>query len=170
MTTTPMNPAESLKVTARGDLDIEITRVLDAPRELVFQALTRPELVRRWMNGPPGWETTECSADLRVAGAFVHAWRGPDGVEMSMSGTFQEIVPPERIVRTERFDTGCTPQAGEQLATLVLTEVAGRTTMRVHLRFPSKEARDGMLASGMEAGMKAGYGALDELLADLATR
>ena len=165
-----MNVAESLKVTARGDLDIEISRVLDAPRELVFEALTRPELLRRWMNGPPGWQTTECTADLRVGGTYRHAWRGPDGVEMSMSGTFKEIAPPERIVRTEIFDTGCTPQAGEQLATLVLTEVKGRTTMRIHLRFPSKEARDGMLASGMEQGMKAGYAVLDELLTELASR
>jgi uncharacterized protein YndB with AHSA1/START domain len=77
---------------------------------------------------------------------------------------FREVVPPERIVRTERFDFGCDAQAGEQLGTAVLTERDGRTTLVITVLYPSREARDAALASGMEHGMAAGYARLDELL------
>jgi len=126
--------------------------------------MSKPEFLRRWLLGPPGWTMTVCENDLRVGGAFRHAWRGPDGVEMAMRGVYREVVRPERIVRTETFDFGCAPQAGEQLGTLVLTERGGLTTLTLTVLYPSKEARDGAVASGMERGLAAGYDRLDEIL------
>lgn len=155
-----------MKITTPTEREIEITREFDAPRRLVFEALTRPERMARWLNGPPGWETTACEVDLRPGGAFRHAWRGPDGVEMAMHGVFREVVAPERIVRTETFEFGCSAQGGEQIGTAVLTEQRGRTTLVITLLYPSKEVRDAALASGMEHGMSAGYARLDELLSE----
>ena len=112
----------ALKVTTPTDREIVITREFNAPRELVWESMSRPELLKRWIMGPPGWEMTVCEEDARVGGTFRWAWSGPDGAEMSISGVYHEIVPPERCVRTERFEVGCVPGGGEQLATLVLTE------------------------------------------------
>ena len=106
-----------------------------------------------------------CEEDQRIDGVFRYVWRGPDGVEMAMTGVYREIVPPVRIVRTETFAVGCAPQAGEQLATLVLAEADGKTLLTVTLLYPSKEARDGAVDSGMEHGVAAGYDRLDEILA-----
>lgn len=154
-----------LKVTTPTDREIVITRDFDAPRPVVWDAMTKPELLRKWLFGPPGWEMTICEDDQRVGGRFRWVWRGPDGQEMSMSGVNREIVPPERGVRTEKFDFGCDAQSGEQLATLALAAKGDRTTMTITVLFPSKEARDGAIASGMEQGMAAGYDRLDEVLA-----
>jgi uncharacterized protein YndB with AHSA1/START domain len=158
------NPG-TLQVTTPSDREIVLTRVLNAPRRLVFEAMNKPELLRRWLAGPPGWEMVECANDLKVGGAFRHVWRGPDGAEMAMSGVYREVVAPERIVRTESFDFGCDAQAGEQLGTAVLTEEGGKTTLTLTLLYPSKEARDATIASGMEHGVAAGYDRLAELLA-----
>jgi uncharacterized protein YndB with AHSA1/START domain len=157
----------TLKVTAPGDREIVVTRVLDAPRSLVWDAMNQPELLKRWLLGPPGWTMVECENDLRVGGAFRHVWHGPDGTRMAMHGVYREVVPPERVVRTETFDMGCDAQGGEQLATATLTEHGGKTTLTIRLLFPSKEARDGARASGMEHGMAAGYDRLDEVLASV---
>jgi uncharacterized protein YndB with AHSA1/START domain len=165
-----MSKNKSLTVTTPSDREIVITRPFDAPRRLVFEAMTRPELLPRWLIGPPGWTMTECRVDLRVGGAFRYVWRKDDGTEMAMSGEYREVTPPERIVNTERFEFGCDVQAGEQVGTAVLTEEGGRTTLTITVVYPSKEARDAMLASGMEAGMAAGYDRLDALLAEGATR
>jgi uncharacterized protein YndB with AHSA1/START domain len=97
-------------------------------------------------------------------------WRGPDGTEMAMRGVYREIVPPERIVRTESFEFGCEAQAGETVGTLVLSEQGGRTTLTLTLLYPSKEARDATIASGMEHGVAAGYDRLDVLLASTTAR
>lgn len=155
-----------LQVTTPTEREIRITRDFDAPRRLVWDAMTRPELLKRWLFGPPGWSLVVCEDDPRVGGDFHWLWRGPDGAEMSMRGVNHEIVPPERGVRTERFEFGCGPQAGEQLATLVLQETGNRTRMTLTLLYPSREARDGALASGMEQGMAMGYDRLDEILAE----
>lgn len=157
-----------LKVTTPTDREIVITREFNAPRELVWDTMSKPELIKRWVFGPPGWEMTACEEDPRVGGTFRWAWRGPDGAAMSMSGVYREVVPPERCVRTERFDFGCVPEGAEQLATLVLTEQGERTLLTITLLYPSKEARDGAVASGMEQGMAAGYDRLDEILAGTA--
>jgi uncharacterized protein YndB with AHSA1/START domain len=165
-----MTHHDTLQVTAQGEREIVITRQFDAPRELVFRAMSEAELLGRWLVGPPGWSTVSCESDLRVGGAFRHVWRGPDGTEMAMRGTYREVDPPQRIVRTETFEFGCEPQAGEQLGTLRLSEdQPGRTTLHLSVLYPSKEARDGALASGMEHGMAAGYRSLDAILDGLAS-
>src|SRR4029079_5404082 len=147
----------SLKLTTPSGREIVVTRVFDAPRDLVWDTMSKPELLKRWLFGPPGWEMTVCEDDPRAGGKFRWEWRGPEGVGMVMTGTYLEVVPPERSVRTETFETGCVPQAGEQRSTLVLTEQDGKTTLTITILYPSKEARDGAAASGMEYGMSAGY-------------
>ena len=155
----------SLNVTTPSDREILITREFNAPRAKVWEALSRPDLLRKWLLGPPGWEMTACESDVRVGGTFRHAWAGPGGAALAMHGVYREVAPPERIVRTETFDTGCPPQMGEQVGTLILTERGGKTVMTLTLAYPSKEARDGAVSSGMEHGMAAGYRRLDEVLA-----
>jgi len=156
----------TMKVTTPTECEIVITRDLDAPRKLVWDAMTKPEMLKRWMIGPPGWEMVTCEEDQRVGGSFHWAWRGPEGAAMSMRGVYREIIPGQRVVRTESFEFGCAPQSGEQVATLVLTEKAGKTTLTITVVYPSKGARDGAIASGMAAGMEAGYERLDALLAE----
>ena len=156
----------TLKVEARGDREIIITRVFDAPRRLVFDAFTKPELLKRWLTGPPGWTLPVCEIDLRVGGALRYLWRGPAGEEMGMSGVFREITPPDRIVSTEKFDQSWYP--GEGVGTVVLTEHAGKTTLTQTLAYDSREARDGVLKSPMEQGLGMSYDHLADVLASLA--
>jgi uncharacterized protein YndB with AHSA1/START domain len=163
------NPA-ALKVSTPTDREIVMTRELDAPRTLVFEAMSDPELLKQWLTGPPGWVMVECSVDFRVGGGFRHVWRRTDGTEMAMHGIHQAIESPGRVVRTEIFEFGCDAQAGEQVATLVLSERQGRTHLTLTVRFPSKEARDATIASGMERGVGASYDRLAELLAARSAR
>jgi uncharacterized protein YndB with AHSA1/START domain len=88
-----------LRVTTPTDREIALIRVFDAPRSLVFDAITKPELMKRWYFGAPGWTT--CEGDLRVGGAYRCMWRNANGMEMGIGGVYLEIVPPERIVATE---------------------------------------------------------------------
>jgi uncharacterized protein YndB with AHSA1/START domain len=162
--------AAALKVTTPTDREIVMTRVFDAPRSLVFEAMSKPELLKRWLWGPPGWSMEDCDSDLKVGGAFRHVWRRSDGMEMSMAGVYREIVPPERIVRTESFAFGCEAQAGEQVATVVLTQQGTKTLLTLTVLYPSKEARDATIASGMERGVAASYDRLADLLASAAAR
>jgi uncharacterized protein YndB with AHSA1/START domain len=142
-----------------------MTRIFDAPRALVFDALTKPELVRQWLLGPAGWSMPVCEIDLRVGGSYRYVWRHDKGQEMGMGGVFREIVPPERIVSTEKFDESWYP--GEAVGTLVLTEQAGKTTLTQTVRYESAEALQAVLKSPMEEGVAAGYNRLEELLATL---
>lgn len=159
-----MKPAGTLQVTTPSDREIAITRVFDAPRHLVFEAMIQPKLIQRWLLGPPGWSMPVCEMDARAGGRYRYVWkRDSDGSEMGMSGVIREIVPPERIVVTEKFDEAWYP--GEAVNTTVLTEKDGRTTLTVSVRYESREARDIALKSGMEQGMAAGYDRLAELLA-----
>lgn len=155
--------SETFKVTTPSDLEIAMTRVFNAPRRLVFEALTKPELVRQWLLGPPGWTMPVCEIDLRVGGAFRYVWRHADGREMGMGGVFREIVPQERIVHTELFDEAW--YAGEALVTNVLVEQSGKTTLTLTSRFGTRETRDAVLKSGMESGVAASYDRLEQLLA-----
>jgi uncharacterized protein YndB with AHSA1/START domain len=155
----------TLKISTPTDREIVMTRVFDAPRQLVWDAMTKPDLLKRWLFGPEGWTMTVCDHDVRVGGAIHWVWSGPDGETMSIRGVYREVVPPGRVVRTESFEFGCESQAGEQLATLVLTEDAGKTYLTLTVLYPSKEARDGTLASGMEHGVAAGYDRLEAILA-----
>jgi uncharacterized protein YndB with AHSA1/START domain len=154
-----------LAITTPTDREIVMTRVFDVSRPVLFEAITQPEFLKRWLLGPPGWSMIACENDLRVGGAFRYVWRGPDGNEMAMHGVYREIAPPERIVRTESFDLGCAAQSGEQIGTLVLTERGRQTLMTVTVLYPSKEARDATLASGMKLGVEATYDRLAQILA-----
>lgn len=158
----------SLTVTTPSDLEIVITRTFNAPRHLVWEAMSNPELLKQWLFGPPGWTMTLCEDDLRVGGTFRWAWSGPEGMQMAMHGVYREVTPPERIVRTEAFDFGCEAQAGEQVATVLLSEENDKTNLKLTVVYPSKEARDAALASGMDKGVEAGYERLDAILAERA--
>jgi uncharacterized protein YndB with AHSA1/START domain len=160
-----MRTVANLHVTTPSEREIVMTRLFSAPRELVYDCYTKPELLKRWMHGPDGWRLVVCENDLRVGGAFRWVWRGPDGQEMGMGGVHREIVHPRRIVRTELFDEDWT--GGEVLGTLALSEQDGRTTVTTTMLFATKEARDGALKTGMADGMGAGFDRLDMLLASL---
>lgn len=162
--------SKKLKVTTPSDREVKFERTFDAPRALVWDAMTKPELLKRWLFGPPGWEMTTCEGEARVGASFRWAWRGPAGEQFAMTGVIREMAAPERIVRTESFDMGCPSQSGEQIGTMTLVEEKGRTRMTLVMVYPSKEARDGALASGMEHGMQAGYLRLDEMLATTSDR
>jgi uncharacterized protein YndB with AHSA1/START domain len=152
----------TFKVSTPTDREIAMTRVFDAPRHLVFGALTKPDLVKQWLLGPPGWTMPVCEIDLQVGGAYRFLWRGPDGTEMGTRGVFREIAPPERFVATEQFDKPWYP--GESLVTYVLVEKGGKTTLTLTVLYESREARDGVLKSGMEKGVAMSYDRLEQLL------
>jgi uncharacterized protein YndB with AHSA1/START domain len=154
-----------MTITTPSDREIAMTRVFDAPRALVFEALTKPELVQQWLLGPPGWSMPVCEIDLKVGGAYRYLWRGPDGTEMGVRGVVREIVAPERLVATERFDESWYP--GEALITSVLVERDGKTTLTLTVLYESKEARDGVLKTPMDKGLAQSYNRLAELLATI---
>jgi uncharacterized protein YndB with AHSA1/START domain len=155
---------KTLTVTTPSDREIALTRIFNAPRALVFDALTKPELVQRWMLGNMGASMPVCEIDLRVGGAYRFVWRNPDGWEMTMTGIYREIVRPERIVNTQRFDMPCFP--GEFVLTTTLAESGGKTTFTNTTLFNSQDARDMMLKSGMENGASASYDRLAYMLAE----
>jgi uncharacterized protein YndB with AHSA1/START domain len=159
------NPG-TLQVTTPSEREIAMTRVFDAPRRPVFDALTKPELLKRWLLGPPGWSLPICEIDLKVGGAFRFVWRSADGREMGMRGIYREIVPPERIVHTELFDEDWT--GGETLVTNVLTEQGSKTTLTMTVLYQWREARDAARGTGMEQGVAASCDRLDERLASIA--
>jgi uncharacterized protein YndB with AHSA1/START domain len=152
----------NLKVTANGDREIGMTRVFNAPRQLVWDAFTRPELVKRWLFGPDGWSMPVCEIDLRVGGSYRYVWRHTDGKEMGMGGVYREIEIPERIVATEKFDEAWYP--GEAVGTLLLVEQAGRTTVTQTMLYDSPQTRDAVLKSPMETGIAASYDRLEALV------
>jgi uncharacterized protein YndB with AHSA1/START domain len=146
----------TLQITTPNDRDIVMTRIFDAPRRLVFEAHTKPALVRQWLLGPDGWTMPVCEIDLRVGGRYRYVWRKEKtGEEMGMGGEYREVAAPERIVATEKFDEAW--YAGEAVGTLVFTEKGGRTTLTQTVRYESKDARDTALKSGMDTGVAASY-------------
>jgi uncharacterized protein YndB with AHSA1/START domain len=155
--------SDTLQVVPRGEREIVITRMFDAPRKLVFRAFTEPALVRRWMNGPGGYSMPVCDMDFRVGGKYRYVWKSDkDGSEMALVGEFREIVPHERIVRTETFEGPWSP--GETVGTVELVESGGKTTVTTTVVYPSQQARDGMLKSGMKQGLAMSYDRLELLL------
>jgi len=156
--------SEKLQITTPSDREIAMTRAFNAPRRLVFEALTKPELVKRWLLGPPGWSMPVCEIDLRVGGNYRYVWRrDSDGTDMGMGGVYREIVAPERIVATERFDQSW--YEGEAVGTTTLVEQGGKTTLTQTMRYESKETRDAVLKSPMETGVAASYDRLADALA-----
>jgi uncharacterized protein YndB with AHSA1/START domain len=158
--------SDSFKVSTPSNREIQLCRDFDAPRSLVFDAFTKPELVRRWLLGPPGWTMPVCEIDLRVGGSYRYLWRSEkDGSEMGIRGVFREIVPVECVVATERFDDAWYP--GEALNTTVFEEIRGVTKTTITILYESQEARDTARRSGMEHGMSAGLDRLDSILPTL---
>jgi len=153
----------ALKVSPLGDHEIAMSRVFNAPRELVFDSLTNLALLKRWFGLFAGWALAICEIDLKVGGAFRFVWRNSDGQTMVMRGFYREIVVPERIVNTESVDG----YPGEALTTTVLTEEAGRTTLSATIRYESTEIRDAVLKSNMAKGAGASYDKLAEVLAEI---
>ena len=137
--------------------------LFDAPRALVFDAFTKPDLVKRWLLGPPGWSMPVCEIDLKVGGRFRYVWRNEArGNDMGVGGAFREIVSPERIVHDELFDEDWT--GGETIVTTIFTEEAGRTVVAMTVRYSSAAAREAALGTGMTRGMEQSYERLDEVL------
>lgn len=158
--------AVGLKVSAPGEREILLTRWFDAPRALVFDAFTKPALIKRWMFGPEGWSLPVCEVELKTGGRMRYVWKHKDGASMGMSGTFREIKRPSRIVHNETFDEDWT--GGETLVTTLFTETDSRTLVEQTILYSSRAARDAVLKSPMEDGIAQGYDRLDKVLAERA--
>jgi uncharacterized protein YndB with AHSA1/START domain len=156
-------PNHTMKLTTPSDREIAMIRTFDAVRPRVFEAFTRPELLQQWLGVRRGWTLPVCEIDLRPGGAYRYVWRGPDREEMAVGGVFKEITVPERVVCTERFDDPW--YEGEGLNTTTFVEQAGRTTVTMTLRYPTKDARDSVLKSPMEGGVAESFDLLEQQLA-----
>ena len=156
--------AATLQVTTPSEREIAMTRVFDAPRKLVFDALTKPELLKRWLGVRGGWSLAVCEVDLKVGGTYRYVWRKSDGTEMGMRGVYREVLRPERIVCTELFDDPWYP--GDALDTMVLVEKGGKTTLTTTVIYSSQAVRDAVLKSPMARGVAESYDILAELLAE----
>jgi len=160
MTTTTAGRTGVTIFTTPTDLDIVFTRVVDAPRRIVFEAFTDPKHVPNWLLGPDGWTMPICEIDLRPGGAWRYVYRHTNGEEMTLHGSYREVAPPERLVYTNSWG----PEWPETVNTMVLTESAGQTTITITMSHPSKAARDAALETGATSGMDQGFAKLDVLL------
>jgi len=157
--------SRKLEVTLPSDTEIHYKRVFDAPKHLVFEAITKPEHVKRWWCCMDGYTMTVCEVDLRVGGRWRYAMVGPDGVEMAFNGVYRELVPPDRIVHTETFEMF--PDI-ETVLTSTFVERDGKTYYEALQVFPNKESRDGAIESGMEVGADIAYDRLEEVAQSMA--
>jgi uncharacterized protein YndB with AHSA1/START domain len=158
-----MPSSGALEVTTPTDRELVLIRTIRATPEQNFDALVTPDILQRWMLGPPGMTMPVCEVDLRVGGGFRIVWQMPDGNTMGMRGTYRELDRPHRLVHTELFDQDWT--GGETLITTVLTGEDGRTRLNTTDCYNSKQTRDGARATGMEKGIAMSYDRLDGLLA-----
>ncbi len=155
--------SETFKVTTTSDTDICLTRLFDAPRALVFEAMTRPEHIARWWGQlGDGYSVPVCEVDLRVGGKWRFVNRHPKG-EVAFHGEYREITPPERLVYTELME----PYPDGSLVTTTFSEEAGKTRVTVIASYPSTAIRDMVLSSGMERGAAASYDRLEEVAREL---
>ena len=161
-----MTSSGTAKLTFPSDTQINISREFAAPKHLVYKAITTPELVKRWWNAKRG-EVTLAEIDLREGGKWRSVMSTPEGFEVAFHGEYREIVPNERIVSTEAYEGAPDPDANATVNTLTLTEEDGRTTLNVLIQCPSKEVRDAIVESGMEAGMQDAYDLLEEVAISL---
>lgn len=159
-----MISSKTASVTLPTDEQIRIEREFDAPRHLLWQALTTPELVKRWWCGERG-EVTSAEIDLRVGGRWRYVMVAHGGFEVAFHGEYLELQPHDRLVATEVYEGVPDAQA---TVTTTLVEAGGRTTMTVLIQHASQAARDGHLASGMEGGMQEAYDRLERVAAGLA--
>jgi uncharacterized protein YndB with AHSA1/START domain len=156
--------SETFQVSIPSDREIRMTRVFDAPRSLVFEAMTRPEHVRQWWGClSEGYSVPVCEIDLRPGGAWRFVNRHPKG-EFAFYGVYREVAPPERLVFTEVFDAF--PDT-ESVVTAVFSEEGGGTRLTITARYPSAHVRDALLQSGMERGAAISYDRLEDLVARL---
>ena len=162
-----MTTSGTAKVTLPTDEQILITREFDAPRQLVYKAWTRPELVKRWWSGYRG-EVTSAEIDLRVGGSWRYVMIASGGFEVAFHGEFREIVPDERIVTTEMYEGAePLPATDEPVNTITFTEIDGRTRLEVLTQCPSRELRDMIIESGMESGMQESMDLLEQVAVSL---
>lgn len=163
---TATNRHGSATITLPSDTEYLITRVFDAPADLVFEAYTTPDLVKRWW----GFETSEwlvCEIDLRVGGRWRYVTREstPEGeMEVGFHGEYREIQRPHRLVATEAYEGIPDPDDNAALNILTLDEADGVTTMQILVQHSSKEARDAVIATGMESGMQVSFDRLEDLV------
>jgi uncharacterized protein YndB with AHSA1/START domain len=153
----------ALTVTLPSDTEIVLVREFDAPRDLVFEACTKPEYVSQWW-GPRGSSLTVCEIDFRIGGEWHYVNKMPDGSEHPFRGVFREILAPERLSYTWIYDVAPFNQF-EAIETMVLEEIDGRTLATTTVKHETKEARDGHVNSGMEGGAAETLDRLEELLA-----
>jgi uncharacterized protein YndB with AHSA1/START domain len=159
--------SDTFTVTTPSDREIRLTRLFDAPRHLVFEAMTRPEHIKRWWGQlGEGYSVPVCEVDLRVGGAWRFVNRHPKG-EAAFYGVYREIAPPDRVVFTEIFAPF--PDA-ESVVTAVFTSEKGKTRITVDCLYPSAEVRDMVIKSGMEKGAAASYDRLEEVARELQQR
>ncbi len=159
--------SETFKVSTPSDTEITLTRLFDAPRHLVFEAMSKPEHIKRWWgNLGDGYSVPVCEVDLRVGGKWRFVNRHPQG-DAEFYGVYKEITPPARVVFTEIFAPF--PDA-ESIVTTVLTEEGGQTRLTATSQYPSKEVRDMVLSTGMERGAALSYDRLDEVAMQLGAR
>jgi uncharacterized protein YndB with AHSA1/START domain len=159
--------SETFKVSTPSDTEITLTRLFDAPRHLVFEAMSKPEHIKRWWgNLGDGYSVPLCEVDLRVGGKWRFINRHPQG-DAEFYGVYREINAPERIVFTEVYAPF--PDA-ESIVTAVLTVEGGKTRLIATSKYPSKEVRDLVLGTGMERGAALSYDRLDEVAMELAAR
>lgn len=154
-----------------GDLEIIFRRTFNGPARIVFDAWTKPELVRRWW-APAGLGVSmvSCEADVRVGGAYRYVIKAHGSPEMAFSGIYTELTPPTRLVHTQVFEptaSGSNPDDGELVVTVTFEEMAGRTHVTSRAVAPTKEVRDAIVASGMETGARMTWDQLDEVVVDL---
>jgi len=162
-----MKNAAKLQITTPSDRELAMIRSFDAPRGLVWDAWTKPELLKQWLGVRGGWTFAVCEVDLKVGGKYRYVWRGPSGAEMGMGGVFREVVKPERLVATEKFDESW--YEGDAMDTTTFVERGGQTTVTTTVKYASKAVRDAVLKSPMESGVAESYNKLDEVLASRPT-
>jgi uncharacterized protein YndB with AHSA1/START domain len=161
---------EKAQVSLPSEREVRVVRRFKAPRALVYRAHTEPELVRRWMLGPPGWSMPVCEMDVREGGSYRWRWRSDsDGKEFGFYGVFRQVDAPVRLSHEEHYDTGDvgdpTPTEGPAIVTTEFSEQGGVTTLTTTMLFPSQQARDGAVSTGMTDGMEMSYQKLEEILA-----
>src|SRR5262245_31779910 len=160
-----MTSAKRYETSLPGEREFTLTRTFHAPRRLVFDAFTKPEMVKQWLWGPPEWPLVHCEIDLRVGGKLRYVWRHKSKGDMGLSGVFRDIKVPELLVNTELFDQDWT--GGETLVTTTFEERNGRTVVSATVRYSSQAARDGALKTPMLEGWSQAHDRLDDLLASI---
>ena len=163
-------PRDTFAISTPTDRSIEIRREFAAPRGLVWDAWTRPELLRRWYGGPSGWRLEECEIDLRVGGAWRYLVPHASGRSMELSGVFRVVDTGHTLVSSERNDDcDARADAPEAVTTTEFEDLGGgRCLVAMTMQFETPDLRDAVLASGMDRGLRASYDRIDRLVRELA--